>query len=158
MFLAMAALGLPGLGSFVAEFLILMGVFKVSRPAAVVGAVGLVFATVYALWLVQRVFHGPSGATPVRRGRRRDLSWREMVVMAATVIILLWLGLYPQAFVRTAKETTDSLLHLAVPPAASQSLPGETTGAAGPMPMTPLPSVPAGLQGPPADAASEELP
>ena len=58
LFFALASLGLPGLGNFVAEFLILLGTWQVSRWAAVLGAVGLVFATVYALWMVQRAFHG----------------------------------------------------------------------------------------------------
>ena len=58
MFFAMASLGLPGLGNFVAEFLILVGVWQVSQWAAVLGAVGLVFATVYALWMMQRAFQG----------------------------------------------------------------------------------------------------
>ena len=58
MFFAMASLGLPGLGNFVAEFLILVGVWQVSHWAAVLGAVGLVFATVYALWMMQRAFQG----------------------------------------------------------------------------------------------------
>ena len=58
MFFALASLGLPGLGNFVAEFLILQGTWQVSEWAAVLGAVGLVFATVYALWMIQRAFHG----------------------------------------------------------------------------------------------------
>ena len=84
MFLAMAALGLPGLGNFVAEFLILLGTFQVSRPAAIVASLGLVLATVYAVWLVQRVFHGPA-ATLDRRSERegRGLSVREMVLFGS---------------------------------------------------------------------------
>ena len=58
LFFALASLGLPTLGNFVAEFLILLGTWPVSEPAAVLGAVGLVAATIYALWLVQRVFQG----------------------------------------------------------------------------------------------------
>ncbi len=68
MVLAMAALGLPALGNFVAEFLILLGTYRVSPPAAIVASVGLVLATIYALWMIQRVFHGP------RHRRKRDAS------------------------------------------------------------------------------------
>ena len=129
MVLAMAALGLPGLGNFVAEFLILLGTFSVSRPAAIVGSLGLVVATVYALWLVQKVFHGPGPAavdtetTPRGGGaahlgcraepRGRRLSVREIVMFAAAVIVLLWLGLYPQTLIRTMKPATDFLLQAA---------------------------------------------
>ena len=55
---ALASLGLPSLGNFVAEFLILVGTWRVSEPATVLGAVGLVAATIYSLWIVQRVFQG----------------------------------------------------------------------------------------------------
>jgi NADH-quinone oxidoreductase subunit M len=130
MFLAMAALGLPGLGNFVAEFLILLGAFQVNQPIAIVGAFGLVFATVYALWLIQRVFHGRSSkeaiASPESTGSSRgeddiraarsklwDLSFREIAVFAAAIIVIVWLGLYPETLVRTFKETTDSLFRLA---------------------------------------------
>jgi NADH-quinone oxidoreductase subunit M len=149
MFLAMAALGLPGLGNFVAEFLILLGAFSVSRPAAIVGSLGLVVSTVYALWMVQKVFHGPGSAsarpeaaTPGREtasfGRRsergterRGLSVREIVMFAVAVIVLLWLGLYPQTLIRTMKPSTDFLLQSApsasAPSAAASSVTGPTT-------------------------------
>ena len=59
MFFAVATLGLPGLGNFVGEFLVLLGTFRANPLAAGLATVGLVLATVYALWLVQRVFQGP---------------------------------------------------------------------------------------------------
>ena len=57
---ALAALGLPGLGNFVGEFLVLLGVFQVVPVLAVIAAVGLVFAVVYALRLVQMSMFGPN--------------------------------------------------------------------------------------------------
>ena len=118
MFLAMAALGLPALGNFVAEVLILLGTYQVSPPAAIVASVGLVLATIYALWMIQRVFHGspaPQEADSPSSGRRlTDLSAREIGMMAVCVIVVLWLGLYPQTFIRTAQPTVDSLRQLTV--------------------------------------------
>jgi NADH-quinone oxidoreductase subunit M len=128
MFLAMAALGLPGLGNFVAEFLVLLGAFSVSRPLAIVGALGLVVSTVYALWLVQRVFHGPQSERadlPMGRPeghRGPGLSPREIVMFATAVIVLLWLGLYPQTLIRTMQPSTDFLLR-AAPSAAAPGSP-----------------------------------
>ena len=61
MFFAMASLGLPGLGNFVGEVLVLLGAFKANPAIACVATVGLVFATVYSLWIIYRVFHGESG-------------------------------------------------------------------------------------------------
>jgi len=112
MFLAMAALGLPGLGNFVAEFLILLGTFSVSRSAAVIAAFGLVTATIYALWLIQKTFHGRELAARQHphTERRSRLSVREVVMLGVAVIVILWLGLYPQTLVRTMEPTVDFLL------------------------------------------------
>jgi NADH-quinone oxidoreductase subunit M len=49
-------------------------------------------ATIYSLWLVQRVFHGPRHEASTAR----DLSARELVAQALLVAGILWLGLYPQ--------------------------------------------------------------
>ncbi len=89
---ALASLGLPSLGNFVAEFLILLGIWPVSEPATVLAAFGLVAATIYALWIVQRVFQGretPAVTMP-------DLTLREGAMLAAMAAPLLWLGVYPQ--------------------------------------------------------------
>jgi NADH-quinone oxidoreductase subunit M len=92
MFFAMASLGLPGLGNFVGEFLVLVGTWPHHPVIAVLAAVGLVPATIYSLWLVQRVFHGPRHAASTAH----DLSARELVAQALLVAGILWLGLYPQ--------------------------------------------------------------
>jgi NADH-quinone oxidoreductase subunit M len=101
----------------------LLGTFQVSRPAAIVASLGLVFATVYALWLVQRVFHGPDAAGADNRSDRgrRGLSLRETIMFAVAIIVLLWLGLYPQTLLRTVKPTSDFLLRAAPAVTASQS-------------------------------------
>jgi NADH-quinone oxidoreductase subunit M len=95
---AMAALGLPGLGNFLAEFLVLLGVAHVSLPLAIIASFGFVVAAVYGLWLVQRTFHGPLRAP----ARISDLGMREAAVLAGMAIVLLWLGVAPQPVLATA--------------------------------------------------------
>jgi NADH-quinone oxidoreductase subunit M len=95
MVFASAALGLPGLGNFIGEFLILLGSFRVSVPLTVIAAGGLVAGAAYALLLVQRAFHGkasphPDAAKPI------DLTAPHLAVMAVLVIAIIGLGLYPQ--------------------------------------------------------------
>jgi NADH-quinone oxidoreductase subunit M len=108
MVMAMASLGLPGLGNFVAEFLILVGAFQ-SRPAlAIVATVGLVLAAVYMLRLIQRTFHGPN----VGGWQLPDLGLREMAIMALLIVCLVWLGLFPQPVLNTADPVLRSLQHL----------------------------------------------
>jgi NADH-quinone oxidoreductase subunit M len=96
---SLASLGLPGMGNFVAEILVLIGSYIVSVPMTVVASVGIVFATVYALWIIHCVFQGEKKAKrPIH-----DLSAREMTVMTAMIVVILWLGLYPQPFLDTAR-------------------------------------------------------
>jgi len=105
MFFAMASLGLPGLGNFVAEFLILVGVWQVSHWAAVLGAVGLVFATVYALWMMQRAFQGEE----THSWSFADLTRREVGMLGAMIVALVLLGFWPQPLITTAKQTVTGL-------------------------------------------------
>jgi NADH-quinone oxidoreductase subunit M len=58
LFFALASLGLPGLGSFVAEFLVLLGVYQVAPGMAIWATLGFVTSAIYSLWIVQRAFHG----------------------------------------------------------------------------------------------------
>jgi len=121
---ALASLGLPGLGNFIGEFLVLLGAFAANPIAVVCAAFGLVFATVYSLWLVQNVFHGKFRVGSA--GSPTDLSVRESTVFAALTIAIVWLGIYPTPFLRAAKPSLDSLLGNGAPPVVrlvNQSLP-----------------------------------
>ena len=105
LFFALASLGLPGLGNFVAEFLILSGTWQVSKWAATLGAIGLVFATVYALWMMQRAFHGPE----THGWSFHDLVPREIGMFAAMIAVLVALGFYPQPVITTARQSLTYL-------------------------------------------------
>ncbi len=98
LFFAMASLGLPGLASFVGEFLVLMGAFQVNVPLTVLASVGLVAATAYSLWMIQKVYYG---ANP-EDWRLDDASGREMAIMTSLIGATLWLGLYPQPVLTTS--------------------------------------------------------
>jgi NADH-quinone oxidoreductase subunit M len=105
MFFAMASLGLPGLGNFVGEFLVLVGTWPRHPVIAILAAVGLVPATIYALRIVQRVFHGPRGAAFTTH----DLTARDLTAQAILVVAIVWLGLYPQPVL---DRVTSALPHL----------------------------------------------
>ncbi len=92
MLFAIATLGLPGLGNFVGEVLILAGSFPVNRALTSVAAVGLVLAVVYALSLLQHTFQGRL-TTFVRAP---DLNVREMAIAAVLAVAIVGLGLWPQ--------------------------------------------------------------
>ncbi len=107
MLFALASLGLPGLGNFVGEFLILLGSFQAHPGLAAAATAGLVASVIYALWLVQRVVHGEN----VRRLAPLDLQPRETGVFAALILALLWIGLYPQPVLDTAGPALEGLQH-----------------------------------------------
>jgi NADH-quinone oxidoreductase subunit M len=97
----MASLGLPVLGSFIAEFLVLMGAFQVNPTLTVLATLGLVFSALYSLRLMQKVFLGPVAPEhPLR-----DLSGREMIIMAALTVSIVLLGLYPQPVMDMVQAT-----------------------------------------------------
>ncbi len=105
MFFALASLGLPGLGNFVAEALTLFGSYSAAPVLTVIAATGLVGSTVYALWLVQRAFHGEE-----REPRKiPDLSARHMIIFAAMMLALLWLGLYPRPVLDAAGPAVQNI-------------------------------------------------
>jgi NADH-quinone oxidoreductase subunit M len=109
LFFALASLGLPGLGNFVGEFLVLIGSYRVQAPITIAATVGLVAATVYSLWLVQRAFHGEN----VHHWSIRDLLTRELAFMLVMVGAAVWLGLFPQTVIDTARPALDGLRVLA---------------------------------------------
>jgi NADH-quinone oxidoreductase subunit M len=96
---AMASLGLPGLGNFVAEFLTLAGTFKVNILFACLASTGLIGATIYSLRIVQKVFFG----TNKTENKFKDLSVRESFVMGIMAVAIVWLGLFPQPVIDAAK-------------------------------------------------------
>jgi NADH-quinone oxidoreductase subunit M len=105
LFFAMASLGLPGLGNFIGEFLVLVGLFQINILLTVIAATGIVAATIYSIWIIQRIFHGETR----EKWEMPDLNLREMAVMISMMLILLWLGLYPRPVLNTAKPALDLL-------------------------------------------------
>jgi NADH-quinone oxidoreductase subunit M len=88
----MSGLALPGLSSFVSEFLVLVGTYTRYPVAAVVGAFGIVLASLYVLIPVQRALHGP-----VMPGNESlpDLNLREKFAIAPVLAVIVFLGFYP---------------------------------------------------------------
>ncbi len=108
LFFALAAMGLPGLGNFVGEFLVLVGSFRANATLAAVAATGAILSTVYALWMIQRVFQGPNE----QGWRLPGFTAREAAAVAALIAALLGLGLYPQPVITAAAQGLGNLQRL----------------------------------------------
>ncbi len=94
MFVAgLSSLALPGLSTFVSEFLVLLGSWQRYPVATVFATVGIVFAALYVLWLFQRTMQGPLSEKHVRMP---DLKGREVLAVAPLIALMLVLGFYPK--------------------------------------------------------------
>ena len=105
LFFALASMGLPGLGDFVGEFLILLGIYRAHLAITIVAAIGILFSTFYALQLVQRTVQGPN----TNHWSVRDLRPREALMLVPMMAMLLWLGLYPQLVLNTFRPAMNHL-------------------------------------------------
>jgi NADH-quinone oxidoreductase subunit M len=103
LFVVFASAGLPGLSSFVGEFLVIVGTFAVSHVFGALSAIAVVLAAIYLLWSYQRVAYGP-----VREEHRHlpDLSGREVAVLAPVLALLLVFGVYPKLLTRSIDPAT----------------------------------------------------
>lgn len=88
----LALIGLPSLGNFVGEFLILSGSFQTHARIASAATVGVILSASYMLWMVQRVFYGaPATGGAVLAGT--DVNWRERAAVWPTIVMMILLGL-----------------------------------------------------------------
>ncbi len=106
LFFVVASLGMPGLGTFVGEFLVLMGSFQVDVPLTVAAAIGIIVAAVYSLSLMQRSFQG--GVNPDTENMA-DFGAREMSVMVLMAIALIGLGVFPQPILDISAAVVNGL-------------------------------------------------
>jgi len=110
----MSSLALPGLSSFVSEFLVLIGTFERYPIPAIIGTIGIIFAALYILIPVQRALHGPT--TPGNENLT-DLTLREKVSIAPVIAIIIFFGFYPQPLldvINPAATATLSALEITV--------------------------------------------
>jgi NADH-quinone oxidoreductase subunit M len=108
MIATLGSIGLPGTNGFVGEFLILLGTFKVNTTAAVLGTCGIVLAAVYMLWMLERVIFGR--ITHEENARLKDISLREKLILVPLVILVFWIGVYPNAFLGKMEPAIEKLL------------------------------------------------
>jgi NADH-quinone oxidoreductase subunit M len=111
-FTTMASIGLPFLNGFVGEFLTMIGMWTsnaVSHPwtAAMFAGTGVIFAAVYLLWMVQRVFFGK--VTNEKNKTLADLNWREIGLLAPLLILMVVMGVFPAPFLHRTREAIVSI-------------------------------------------------
>jgi NADH-quinone oxidoreductase subunit M len=130
----LSSVGLPGLNGFVGEFLILLGSFKSpvlgSWWFTVFAASGVILAAVYLLWMYQRVVFGefkPSN----KLSHLTDMNKREIFVMASLLVFIVWIGIYPNTFLKVSDRSTAKIIQQVNLPASTvenNAIYNQTTG------------------------------
>ena len=108
MVFTLAAVGLPGTSGFVGEFLILLGTFRVSTLEAVLVATALFLGPMYMLYLYRRVIFGTLTRADLRN--ILDLSPREKAIFAPLLLLVLWMGIYPNSFLRPIQASVNHIV------------------------------------------------
>jgi NADH-quinone oxidoreductase subunit M len=124
----LAGLSLPGLSTFVSEFLVLIGTFSRYKVAATFATAGIILAAIYILWMYQRVAGGP-----VREqvAGMKDLKARELLAVAPLVVLIIGVGVYPKPvldIINPAVRVTMAQVH-ETDPVPAHPAPGFTTTA-----------------------------
>ncbi|MSR59079.1 MAG: NADH-quinone oxidoreductase subunit M [Planctomycetaceae bacterium] len=124
-----SSIGLPGLNGFTGEILALMGMFKSNWLYAVLSLSGIILGAWYMLWLVQRTFfgrlrepgheghgHAASGLAAHDAGdyssesALTDLNVRELCALVPVVVLIAWIGIYPQYFIRRMEPSISQVM------------------------------------------------
>ena len=103
----MSSLALPGLSSFVSEFLVLVGTFTRYPVHAIIATFGIVLAALYILIPVQKALHGPT--TPGNENLS-DLNLREKIAIAPVIAIILVLGFYPAPLLKVINPAATHVI------------------------------------------------
>ena len=101
LFFTMVNISFPGTSSFVGEFLILVGSFKVNTTITVLGATGIIIGGAYSLWLLNRIAFG-----------NLDLSFREFILFVPLILGTLIIGIYPEIFLSSLHMSVNNLIEL----------------------------------------------
>lgn len=103
----LSALALPGLSTFVSEFLVLVGTFTRYKGLAIVATTGIILAAIYVLYLYQRTFQG---TVSEKVTKFRDLNAREIFAVAPLLALIVFLGVYPKPVLDVINPAVKSTL------------------------------------------------
>ena len=108
MLFMLGSVGLPGTSGFVGEFLVLVGAFQVNTWVALLATTGIILGAAYMLWLYRRVIFGKLTREDLKG--ILDLNLREKAVFAPLLVVMLWMGIYPNSFIEVMDATVVSLV------------------------------------------------
>jgi proton-translocating NADH-quinone oxidoreductase chain M len=110
LFFTMANISFPGTSSFVGEFLIFVGSFKVNTFITFLAATSVVIGAAYSLWLFNRIAYG--NLKTQYTNKFLDLNFREFIIFLPLIIGTLIIGLYPDIFLSSLHMSINNLIEL----------------------------------------------
>jgi NADH-quinone oxidoreductase subunit M len=110
----LASLGLPGMVSFAAEFLVFWSMFNQWGLWLFVPIIGVAITAAYYLWALQRSMFGPL-TDKIDTSHLRDISWYEGVPVGILIALIALFGVFPSLIISridTAVTVIQAVLHL----------------------------------------------
>ena len=107
-FTSLASLGLPGLGGFVSEFMVVRGAWPVFTVITALAMIGLLVTGAYILKGIGQTLHGP--LNPRWVGHKLEISAREVVAIAPLMALMVVIGVWPGWLVNVINETITRLM------------------------------------------------
>jgi NADH-quinone oxidoreductase subunit M len=104
----LSSLALPGLSTFVSEFLVLVGTYQRYTVAAVFATVGIILAALYILLMYQRTMQGPLSRA---HEAMRDLRPREVLAVAPLLALMIFFGFYPKPLTDIITPAVNATMH-----------------------------------------------
>ena len=113
--IALANIALPLTNAFAGEFLMFNGIFSSTVTKyyvwfTVLAGISIILAAVYTLNMIRKVFYGNTNNLTAGA---QDIRLNEKLALGIMVILIFWMGIYPQALLNITKEISDSILNKA---------------------------------------------
>jgi NADH-quinone oxidoreductase subunit M len=102
---------------------VLLGSFQTHPVAASISTLAVIIAAAYLLWALKRILYGPLGSAENRA--LKDLTPREFTVLVPLLVLILWIGLYPQPVLRRLQPAARAYVDVVRQHRAIEDVPGE---------------------------------
>jgi NADH-quinone oxidoreductase subunit M len=109
MILILGSIGLPLTNGFIGEFLLLFGIFETNIVMAAIAGLTIIFSAVYMLWMFQRTMLGTPGEVSQDI---RDINLSEAIPLIPIVIMVVWIGIFPNFFLHIAEPAIQEIINL----------------------------------------------
>ncbi len=105
--ISLANIALPLTNAFTGEFLMFSGLYNYNKWFAAVAGLGIILSAVYTLNMIQKVFYGSVHHTTAET---TDITWNQKLVLTIIVVIIFFVGIYPQPLIELTKGAVDNMM------------------------------------------------